>query len=141
MDESKNRMLRVLGKFNKIVKVKDIEDQEVDIKISYPTMENSAEFWDIMYTINANSAMAEKAEENASELSSLLLPKIIKYVISNIEHKEGREFSQEEKDYYYLLIISNTTDVINAFMEMTALIFNKGDVPKNPQQAGQLQTE
>lgn len=139
--EGRDRLLRILSRYQKNLVVKDLEDVEVELIINYPTIEDSVDFWDIMYTINQNANKGADAEKNATELSSIILPKIVNYVLKSIEKKEGKELDKIEKEYYYILIMSNAPDVINAFMEMTNLIFNKGDAPKNINLAAPLQTE
>lgn len=136
MEDSRNRMLRILSKFQKVVKLKDIENQEVEIMISYPSMENSVEFWDIIYDINVHANKPDN-ERNMPQLTGKIFPRIIKYVLQSIEQKKGSPLSAEEKDFYYLVIFSNPEPVINAFMEITNLMFSQGDVPKNPELASQ----
>lgn len=140
MDETKKeRFLRVLSKLEKTVVLKDPEGAEVEFKIGYPTWRNSDKFWDIIYSVMSLNKEVKEGEEpkftNAEsiELVKLISPKIIAYIVDYMENKSAEKYSDEEKEYYYIVLQSGLMDIVSIFLDMSTKMFgNTGDVPKNP---------
>lgn len=140
MDETKKeRFLRVLGKLEKKIILKDPEGEDCEFYVGYPTWRNSDKFWDIIYSVM--KIQKEEGKELSKEESISMIkevsPRIINYIIEYLEIKNKEPLEDEEKDYYYIVLQSNIEVVLNEFLSMATKMFGTtGDVPKNLQAQG-----
>ncbi|MDD3972426.1 MAG: hypothetical protein PHC31_11000 [Clostridia bacterium] len=134
METNKERMLRVLSKFEKQIIVKDPDGEEIEICMCYPTVRNSEDFWDIIHTLMAvkNKGDVDVDPELQIGLIQDILPKINKFIIKGYEAKLNRDITSEEEMYYSALVFTNITPIINTFMDMATRMLGTGDEPKNP---------
>jgi hypothetical protein len=137
METSQERMQRILSKFEKKIMVKDPDGEEVEIVMSYPSVQNSDVFWDVTYLIldalPKDSAEKENVEKDTSKQIAMIqkvLPKITDFVIKGYEEREQRELTSIEKQFYSSLIFLNTDVVVGAFVEMSTRMLGKGDAEK-----------
>ena len=141
MDETKKeRFLRVLGKLEKNIILKDPEGEDCEFYIGYPTWRNSDKFWDIIYCVMKiqKEEGKELSKEDSIEMIKNVSPKIINYIIDYLEIKTKETLGEEEKDYYYIVLQSNMEVILNEFLSMATKMFGPtGDVPKNLQAQGQ----
>ncbi len=132
METNKERMLRVLSKFEKQIKVKDPDGEELEISIYYPSIKNSEDFWDIIYVLTKlkNKKDIDTNQEVQVELIKEIIPKINNFILKGYETKLERELTDEEKLYYSSLIFSNTIIIVNEFMDIATRMLGSGDEPK-----------
>lgn len=132
MENSRERLQRILSKFEKKIIVKDPDGEDFELIFKYPSIKNSEEFWDVIYTVMKYRGKTESELTADDQLDMIkgILPKIVNYTIKGYE-SEG-EITDLEKEAYSSLIYTNTEAVINAFLDMSNRMLGSGDVPKNP---------
>ncbi len=129
----------ITGSFEKVLVVKDAEDKDVELILSYPRMRNSHYFWDALMVLTETydkvakkGNTVEEAMDNLSgdttdivKLASQVIPKLTDYICNNLERKHNKTFTEDEKDYYYLVILKNMNQVITEFTTLFANMFPK----------------
>ena len=146
--ESKEQFEMIIGKYTKILNVKDLDNKDVELYLSYPRMVDSQYFWDAIIILNETFDKAKKNKvtlENIAEdeldsvakaellsTASTAMPTIAKYIINNIEHIKKTTLTDEEKDYYYLVTVKNMNLVIVEFTRLFSNLF-KSDATDDKQ--------
>lgn len=142
METNRERLQRVLSKFEKKIIVKDPDGEDFELILRYPSVRNSEEFWDVIYaTMNLRGkSQDELTSEDQMSLMKTVLPKIVSFVIKCYEINKGEALSEQEIEVYSTLIYLNINIVTIAFLDMAEKMLGGSDSSKNPQ-AAVLQTE
>jgi vacuolar-type H+-ATPase subunit H len=139
MDVNNDKFKVMNGSYEKIIIVKDEANNDVELVFSYPKMRDSNYFWDALTVItkaydeiNKKGASVEDAmnglKEDTTDIVNLareVVPKLTEYICNNIERKYAKELTEDEKDYYYIVILKNMNEVIITFTKLFSQMFAK----------------
>lgn len=143
--ENKEQFEMIVGKYTKVLTVKDMEDKNVELYLCYPRMKDSQLFWDAIITLTETFDQVKKSKltmENITEddmaasgellsTASKAMPTIAKYIISNIESIKKVTLTDEEQDYYYLVTVRNMNLVIVEFTRLFSNLFSTNVADSN----------
>lgn len=132
--DAKNDFMITINKHENYIKVLDDSNKEIVLPLIYPTIENSAEFWECASAITAiysevrkkklNMESLQELEDGDEEFSSLIklsgsvVPYLTKYIIKNIEYLNNTKLTDEQKNALYILITRNLQAVLTEFVTL-----------------------